>query len=124
MKQSYIYGLTTVAIWSTLAAVVKTILRDIPNFEALAVSSIFAFLFLLSVNIVSGSIKKMRRYRAKDYIKMSSLGFLGLFMYSSLYYYGLANLTSQEACILNYLWPMALVIFSCIILKEKLTIKK
>ncbi|MBQ3464146.1 MAG: multidrug transporter, partial [Clostridia bacterium] len=67
MKQSYIYGLTTVAIWSTLAAVVKTILRDIPNFEALAVSSIFAFLFLLSVNIVSGSIKKMRRYRAKDY---------------------------------------------------------
>ena len=55
---------------------------------------------------------------------MSGLGFLGLFLYSALYYYGLAQLTSQEACILNYLWPIMLVIFSSIILKEKMTVAK
>ena len=55
---------------------------------------------------------------------MSGLGFLGLFVYSALYYYGLTYLTSQVACILNYLWPMMLVLFSIIILKEKLTFMK
>ncbi len=50
--------------------------------------------------------------------------FLGLFLYNALYYYGLTQLSSQEACILNYLWPMMLVVFSCLILREKLTVMK
>ena len=108
-------------IWATMASVVKVMLFDIPNLEALSISSVFAFLFLLIVNIKNGSIRLMKNYSAKDYGIMSVLGFIGLFMYSALYYYGLIHLTSQEACIVNYLWPIMLVIFSCIILKEKLT---
>ena len=66
----------------------------------------------------------MKSYSVKDYGIMSGLGFVGLFMYSALYYFGLANLSSQEACILNYLWPIMLVLFSCVILKEKMTVMK
>ncbi len=124
MKKNYIYAGITVLIWSTLATVVKIVLSDIPNFEALAISSAFAFVFLLIVNIISGSIKEMKQYRLKDYLMMSGLGFLGLFMYSALYYYGISVLSSQEACILNYLWPMMIVVFACILLKEKLTVRK
>jgi drug/metabolite transporter (DMT)-like permease len=111
----------TVLIWATMAAVVKKLLFDIPNLEALSISSMVAFLFLLLVNLKSGAIKEMKQYAAKDYGIMSGLGFIGLFLYSALYYYGLSQLTSQEACVVNYLWPIMLVIFSCIILKEKLT---
>lgn len=78
----------------------------------------------LIINIINGAIKEMKRYRLKDYLKMSGLGFLGLFMYSALYYYGIAVLSSQEACILNYLWPMMIVIFACLLLRETLTVKK
>ncbi len=124
MKKNYIYALITIFIWSTTAAVVKKILFDIPNLEALSVSSYFAFAFLMIVNLKNGNITKMRRYSAKDYGIMCGLGFIGLFLYSALYYYGLSQLSSQEACILNYLWPMMLVIFSCIILKEKMTLLK
>lgn len=124
MKKNYTYALITIFIWSTTAAVVKKILFDIPNLEALSVSSYFAFAFLMIVNLKNGNITKMRRYSAKDYGIMCGLGFTGLFLYSALYYYGLSQLSSQEACILNYLWPMMLVIFSCIILKEKMTLLK
>ena len=124
MKRNYVYAVAAVLIWSTMASVVKKMLFDIPNLEALSISSFFAFLFLLIVNIKNGMIKKMNNYSAKDYGIMSGSGFIGLFLYSSLYYYGLAKLTSQEACVLNYLWPIMLVIFSCIILKEKLTFLK
>ena len=124
MKKSYLYAGVTVLIWSTLATVVKLVLQDIPNLQALTISSAFAFVFLLILNIINGSIKEMKCYKFKDYLTMAGLGFLGLFMYSALYYYGIAELGSQEACILNYLWPMMIVIFACIILKEKFTAKK
>ena len=124
MKKSYIYAGITVLIWATLATVVKIVLSDIPNFEAMAISSAFAFAFLLIVNIINGSLKELKRYRLKDHLKMSGLGFLGLFMYSALYYYGIGVLGSQEACILNYLWPMMIVVFACVLLKEKLTARK
>ena len=124
MKKNYIYAFLTVSIWSTLATVAKLLLSDIPNLEALAISSLFAFLFLVVINIKNGMIKELKKYSLKDYLKMAGLGFLGLFMYSALYYFGITQLTSQEACILNYLWPIMLVLFSCIILKEKLTVIK
>ena len=124
MKKNYIYAIVTVLIWSTMATTVKMMLADIPNLEALSISSYIAFIFLLLMNIKTGIIKEMKNYSGKEYGIMSGLGFLGLFLYSALYYYGLGELSSQEACILNYLWPMMLVVFSCIILKEKMTLMK
>lgn len=124
MRKSYIYACITVLMWSTLAAVVKILLKEIPGFQALSVSSVLAFIFLLIINIFNGSIKEMKSYRLKDYFMIAGLGFIGLFMYSALYYYGISQLSSQEACILNYLWPIMIVLFACIILKEKFTGKK
>ena len=124
MKKNYIFAITTVFMWSTLAAVVKLLLSDIPNLEALAISSYISSGFLLIVNVFTGKIKIMKSLIFKDIGIISGLGFIGLFVYSALYYYGLSQLTSQEACIVNYLWPIMLVIFSCIILKEKLTVMK
>ena len=66
MKKNYIYALVTVFIWSTLAAVAKMLLADIPNLETLAVSSIFSFVFLLVFNIINGSIRELKKYSLKD----------------------------------------------------------
>ena len=62
MRKSYLYASVTVLIWATLATVVKIVLNDIPNFEALSISSFFAFVFLLIMNIVNGSIKELKSY--------------------------------------------------------------
>ena len=107
-----------------MASVTKLLLTELPNFQALAISSLFAFLFLFLLNLRPKVRQTFRRYRPSDYGNMSLLGFLGLFLYSALYSYGLQRLTSQEACILNYLWPVTLVVFSCILLKEKMTLIK
>ena len=124
MKKNYTFALITILIWATMATMVKVLLADIPNLQALAVSGVFAFLFLLLMNIKTGKLKEMKRYRVKDFGSMAGLGFLGLFLYSALYYYGIGQLGAQEACILNYLWPMMIVLFSCLILKERMTVLK
>ena len=124
MRKSYLYAGLTVLIWSTMATVVKIVLTDVPNFEALAVSSALAFVFLLVMNLLNGTLREMKHYRWKEYGMMTGLGFLGLFLYSALYYYGIAQLGSQEACILNYLWPLMIVLFACLILRERFTFRK
>ncbi len=124
MKKSYFYAITTVLIWSTMAAVVKSMLFDIPNLQALSISSYIAFAFLLLLNAKNGMLREVKQYKARDYLVISGLGFIGLFVYSALYYYGLSQLSAQEACILNYLWPIMIVVFSCIILKERMTVMK
>ena len=101
MRKNYLYASVTVVLWATLATVVKLVLKDLPNFEALAVSSAFAFLFLLGLNGINGFLKQMKTFRPKDYLITAGLGFLGLFLYSALYYFGINTLGAQEACILK-----------------------
>ena len=123
MNKSYFYAAITVAIWSTMAPVVKSVLNEVPNLEAISVSSFFSSLALLAANILSGNLKRLRSHTAKDIGEMAVLGLL-VFLYCVLYYYGLSQLTSQEACILSYLWPLMLVLFSVFLLHEKLTVMK
>ena len=123
-NRSYLYAVITVLIWSTMAAIVKMMLVDIPNLQMLSISSFCGVGFLLVWNTANGTIRKMKRYTLRDYAVMAGLGFIGIFVYSALYYYGLANLSAQEACIVNYLWPMMIVLFSCMILRERLTVLK
>ena len=117
---SNFYAAITVILWGAMPALTKDLLNALPNFETLALSSLFAFLFLLAVNLRGG----LRNLSAGKIFTASWLGFLGLFLYSAFFYYGLDRLTSQEACILNYLWPLMIVLFSCPILGEKLTRRK
>lgn len=124
MKKNYTFALITILIWASMATMVKVLLADIPNLQALAVSGVFAFLFLFLMNVKTGRIKEIKQYHAKDFGEMAGFGFLGLFLYSALYYYGIGQLGAQEACILNYLWPMMIVLFSCLILKERVTVLK
>ena len=122
-NKSVVFALISVAIWSTLSTVAKLVLGALPNLETLGVSSLFAFLFMAAALLVSGKYRLLKTYAPRQYFKMAALGFLGLFLYSALYYFGLGSLTAGDACILNYLWPVMLVLFSCVILKEKLTMK-
>lgn len=124
MKKNYIYALTAVLFWSTISALVKWLMSGIPNMETLSISTFFAFLCLLVMNTANGTIKILKNFSFREYMIMAGLGFIGLFLYSVLYYYGLSQLSSQEACIVNYIWPIMLVLFSCPILKEKLTVVK
>lgn len=124
MKKSTVYALLAVTMWSTMAAITKLLLNGIPNFQVLAICSGIASAFLFTVTACRGRISVFRQYGARQYCRMAALSFLGMFSYHALYFYGLSVLSSQTACILNYLWPVMIVVFSCVILKEKLTFWK
>lgn len=124
MKKEYGLAMAAVILWSTLSPVTKIVLNTLPNMEVLCAGSFVAFLFLLILNLIKGNFKRIRDWKAKDYMTVCGLGFLGLFLYSALYYYGISVLPAQDACIINYLWPLMIVIFSIFVLKEKMNYRK
>ena len=120
----YGFALVTVLLWSTAASMVKTLTDSLPSLCILGYTSLFASLFLLLLLLVRGQLGKLREYSAREYGQLVGLGLLGMFLYSALYYFGIDRMTAQEACILNYLWPVMIVVFSCLILKEPFTGRK
>lgn len=52
------------------------------------------------------------------------MGFIGVFVYYLFLYIAISYLKAQEAFVINYLWPVMIIIFAIPILGEKFTYKK
>lgn len=122
MKKQYIYAAISILCWSTVSTVTKLLLNDsINSIQLLWVSSLFACLFLFSVNLFSGKLKRLRTYKCKDLLISAAIGLPGTFFYNIFYYFGASQMPASQAFIINYLWPIMSLVFAAIILKEKLT---
>lgn len=125
MKKSYIFAGISILFWSTVATVTKLLLNSGHNsIQVLWISVLFAGLFLLGANMVTGKIKKLKKYTVKDFVISILIGLPGTFFYYVFYYGGAAILPASQAFIVNYMWPIMSVVFACIILREKMTLKK
>ncbi len=119
-----IYVAVTLFLWGTMPSLSKLLFADLPEMEMLLICSGIATAFLLIVNIFTGKIIALKTYRIKDYLVLLMLGGLGICLYTLFYNYGIDHLSSQEACIINYMWPAMIILFSAPILKEKITVRK
>ncbi len=125
MKKSYLFAATAILFWSTVATTAKLLLGSINNFQLLWMTSIFAAVFLLAVNLVTGNIKRLKEYKPKDFLISALIGLPGTFFYYVFYYAGTGIMTdASKAFIINYLWPIMSVVFACIILRERVTVRK
>jgi len=124
MKKTYFFAATSIFVWSTIATISKILLGSLNSFQVLNISAIFGALFLLIVNIVTGNIKNLKTFKLKDYITTALIGLTGTCFYNIFYYGGTSRMLASQAFIVNYLWPIMSVVFACIILKEKMTLRK
>ena len=124
MKKTYTYAFSAIFFWSTVSVVAKLLLGARNNFQVLWISSLFAAVFLLITNLVTGNIKRLKAYKLKDYVISVLIGLPGAFFYYVFFYGATKRMLASQAFIVNYLWPIMSVVMACIILKEKLTARK
>ncbi len=124
MKKEYIYAGISIFFWSTTATVTKLLLGGLNSMQVVLISSLFSCAFLFLLCLFKGDLKDAKNYKFTDYIHMFGLGVLGIFIYHLFLYAGIDKMLASQAFIINYLWPIATVIFACIILKEKMTFRK
>lgn len=129
-KREYLLAAVTVCIWSTLAPVNKLLINELSVNTVLCYTSFIAAVTLFLYNLYNRKTQKTKNkthssnYTKNDYLKMTLLGFCGIFCYNYFYNVGISRLPSQEACIINYMWPILTVLMCCILLKEHFTLRK
>jgi len=124
MKKEYWLASVSVFLWGSTAAVASLLLHSMSTFLVVFYNGLIGSLFLFLLNLITGRLKKLKDVAPGQIILMMSLGLLGTFLYSSLLYVGMARLKAQQAFIINYLWPIMTVLFSCLLLKKPLTVQK
>lgn len=123
-KLSYIYASLVVFLWASTAAVGKLVLENLNNLQVLFYTSLFASIGLFLIVLFQKKLHLIKKYKTIDYWHFALMGFVGVFLYYIFLYAGLMYAPAQEAFIVNYTWPIWVVIFAIFILKEEFNIKK
>lgn len=124
MKKEYLCAGISIVFWGSTAAVSTLMMDTLSSMAIVFYNSLVAALFLLGVLVVTRRLHLLRALRLKQLLQLAGLGLLGMFAVCVCLYYGLAHLKAQQAYIINYLWPILIVVFSWLILGQKMTARK
>jgi len=105
-------GFTAVLLWSLLAFLTAAS-GTMPAFQLTAITFAIGGLSLLILR--PGALKAMRQP-----LPVWLLGVGGLFGYHFAYFFALRNAPPVEAGLINYLWPLLIVVFSALLPGERL----
>jgi drug/metabolite transporter (DMT)-like permease len=123
LKKGYLYLILTIFLWSATPAVAKLALGELDNYQLLLYTSIVGTISLLAVNFFQGKLHLLTKYTVKDYSIMFGMGFIGIFLYYVFLYKAFAIAPAGQVNVVNYLWPIFIILFSIPILREKFNSK-
>ena len=122
-KKAYMYGLSTVLLWSTVASAFKLSLRYLDYVQLLLYSSIVSILVLTLILTLKGNIRLLFSCSRNQYLQSLALGFLNPFLYYIILFKAYDLLPAQEAQPLNYTWAITLALLSIPLLKQRIGLK-
>ena len=115
VRSATLIGLSAIVMWSLLA-VLTVATGTIPAFQLAAMT--------FAIGALVGALGLLRRPGAVSALKQSPLawavGVGGLFGYHALYFLALRLAPPAEAGLVNYLWPLLIVLFSSLLPGETL----
>src|ERR1700716_58173 len=114
-RTATLIGLTAILMWSLLA-VLTVATGKIPAFQLAAMT--------FAIGALVGSLTWIGRPQAVNALRQPPLAWIvgvgGLFGYHALYFLALRFAPPAEAGLLNYLWPLLIVLFSSLLPGERL----
>src|SRR5512143_627732 len=116
-RTATLIGLTAILMWSLLA-VMTVATGTIPAFQLAAMTFAIGGLVGLLTWIGRDEAAKSLRQPLKVWV----VGIGGLFGYHALYFLALRFAPPAEAGLLNYLWPLLIVLFSSFLPGERLSL--
>ncbi len=120
-SKALLYIFACIALWSFIPVVSRLGQQNLDNYQFLFWSSLLSFVVLLISSIFTGKVQSLKNYNQHRLFTALGLGFLGTFLYYLLLYFGYANAKGLEVLVIQYTWPVFIVIFSFLFLKEKIT---
>ena len=122
-KSAYIYLILTMLLWSATPAVAKLALGELDNYQLLFYTNIVWVISLFLINIFQGKLKIIANYTKKEYLIMFGMWGIGIFLYYILLYGSFSLAPAGQVNVMNYIWPVCIILFSILLLKEKFNYK-
>lgn len=123
-KKAYLYGVSAVLLWSTVASAFKLSLRYMAFCELLLFSSLTSLLVLAGVLFLQGRLRQALFSSPQEYGRSLKLGLLNPFLYYLMVFKSYELLPAQEAQPINYTWAITLTLLAIPLLKQKITLKE
>lgn len=116
MRRATLIGATAVLMWSTLA-LLTTLAGAIPPFQLVAMAFALAFVIGLAWTVGQGR-PALGALRQRPVVWILGVG--GLFGFHFLFFVALRLAPPVEANLINYTWPLLIVLFSALLPGERL----
>lgn len=119
-NKAYIFAILTVLFWSTIGAAFKLTLKYVNFDELVFYSSLISLIALFIILLFQKKIRLISSFTKKDYFSSATMGFLNPFLYYLILIKAYSILQAQEVVVLNYMWPVVLVLLSIPLLGQKI----
>ncbi len=119
-----IFVLICVALWALIPVVAKLGQASLDNHQFLFWSSLVSLIVLSLSALVKGEMAELGSYSPKEFLYYGFLGLLGTYIYYLFLYLGYAKAVGMEVLVIQYTWPIFILVLSLFILKEHLTLRK
>ena len=120
--KAYTLALISIAFWSTMGTAFKLTLNYLNPQMLLLLATFTAFIFLGSVIIIKRKIDILKQITTRQGLNSALMGLFNPFLYYLVLFGAYNRIPAQEGVALNYIWPVMLVIFSIIFLKQHIKI--
>ncbi|WP_299870737.1 DMT family transporter [uncultured Cocleimonas sp.] len=119
-----LFVLICVALWALIPVVAKLGQASLDNHQFLFWSSLVSLIVLSITAVIKGDMSELGSYSLKEWLYYAFLGLLGTYIYYLFLYLGYAKAVGMEVLVIQYTWPIFILVLSLFILKEQLTIRK
>ena len=122
-NKAYLFAGVAIFFWSTVASAFKLSLEHLEPIQLVLYSTLFSVCVLFIIVVYKGKFHLIRGFSRNDLTRCALLGFLNPCLYYIILFKGYDALPAQEAMVINFSWPIMLVILSIPILKQTIDIR-
>ena len=122
-SKAYLYAGVAIFFWSTVASAFKLSLEYLEPIQLVLYSTLFSIFILFILLLYQGKLDLIKSVSKSDLKKYAFLGFLNPCLYYIILFKAYDALPAQEAMVINFSWPVMLVILSIPILKQSIDFK-
>ena len=123
IPKAYLYALSAVLLWSTVATAFKLGLQILSPLYLILCASAVSLLTFFLVILFQGKITELFTVSLSGLGKSALLGALNPFAYYLILFQAYSLLPAQVAQPLNMIWPITLALLSAPLLKHKITLR-
>jgi drug/metabolite transporter (DMT)-like permease len=121
--RAVVAAMGAVLLWSTVASAFKLALMHLTFHALLLVASWTSTVVLACVVLAQGKAAMLRAVSFRQYLRAGLLGLLNPLAYYLVLFRAYSLLPAQEAQPLNYTWPLALVLLSAVVLRQRVSLR-